>query len=145
MDEAGVDYMVLSLTSPGIQEIGNAALAESLATQANNDFAALIANNTGRFGAFAALSMHNATQAAEELRRCVQELGFHGALLNDFQQVDYDNRKNLRFLIAAYTVLTYERQKHSFTTIARPTTHSGPWLLSSMFQSIFIPGHRHLL
>lgn len=48
MDEAGVDYMVLSLTSPGIQEIGNAALAESLATQANNDFAALIANKTDR-------------------------------------------------------------------------------------------------
>ncbi|KAH6981675.1 2,3-dihydroxybenzoic acid decarboxylase [Ilyonectria sp. MPI-CAGE-AT-0026] len=102
MDEAGVDYMVLSLTSPGIQEIGNAALAESLATQANNDFAALIANNTERFGAFAALSMHNATQAAEELRRCVQELGFHGALLNDFQQVDYDNQTLLYYDSQAY-------------------------------------------
>ncbi|KAH8886624.1 2,3-dihydroxybenzoic acid decarboxylase [Thozetella sp. PMI_491] len=91
MDESGVDYMVLSLTSPGIQAISNITLAERLATKANNDIAAMIANNTMRFGAFAALSMHNATQAAEELRRCVKDLGFHGALLNDFQQAGSDN------------------------------------------------------
>jgi 2,3-dihydroxybenzoate decarboxylase len=91
MDEAGVDYMVLSLTSPGIQAVSNVTLAEKLATRANNDIAAMIANNTMRFGAFAALSMHNATQAANELRRCVVELGFHGALLNDFQQAGVDN------------------------------------------------------
>lgn len=91
MDEAGVDYMVLSLTSPGIQGISNVRIAERVATQANDDIAAAISNNTVRFGAFAALSMHNATQAALELRRCVEELGFHGALLNDFQQASVDN------------------------------------------------------
>ncbi|KAH6953816.1 hypothetical protein BKA56DRAFT_504376 [Ilyonectria sp. MPI-CAGE-AT-0026] len=86
-----VDYMVLSLTSPGIQGISNVRIAERVATQANDDIAAAISNNTVRFGAFAALSMHNATQAALELRRCVEELGFHGALLNDFQQAGVDN------------------------------------------------------
>ncbi|KAI8651857.1 Amidohydrolase 2 [Fusarium sp. Ph1] len=91
MNEAGVDYMVLSLTSPGIQGISNIELAEEVATRANNEIAAAISNNTVRFGAFAALSMHNATQAALELRRCVEDLGFHGALLNDFQQAGADN------------------------------------------------------
>ena len=93
MDQSGVDYMVLSLTSPGIQSIADPVLAEEVATRANNDLAALIRNNTVRFGAFAALSMHNATQAAGELRRAVTELGFLGALVNDFQQAGPDNGK----------------------------------------------------
>ena len=41
-----------------------------------------------RFAAFAALSMHNPVQAAEELKRAVKELGLVGAILNDFQQAD---------------------------------------------------------
>lgn len=94
MDEAGVDYMVLSLTSPGIQAVSNPATAEALATRANNEVARMIANNTMRFGAFCALSMHNPSQAADELTRCVTELGFHGAMLNDFQQSGHDNSKS---------------------------------------------------
>lgn len=50
-----------------------------------------IANNTMRFGAFAALSMHNASEAAAELNRTVTELGFLGALVNDYQQSGADN------------------------------------------------------
>ncbi|PMD12550.1 hypothetical protein NA56DRAFT_666328 [Hyaloscypha hepaticicola] len=48
-------------------------------------------NNTIRFGAFAAFSMHNATAAGVELRRAVTELGFLGALVNDYQQSGADN------------------------------------------------------
>jgi 2,3-dihydroxybenzoate decarboxylase len=91
MDAAGVDYMVVSLTSPGVQDTANQSLAESLATRANDEFARLIANNTARYGAFAAVSMHNVTQAGEELRRAVTELGFLGALVNDFQTAGSDN------------------------------------------------------
>ncbi|KAG6868483.1 hypothetical protein C0993_002248 [Termitomyces sp. T159_Od127] len=53
--------------------------------------AAAIRNDTTRFGGFASLSMHNATEAAQELRRAVNELGFLGAMLNDFQQSGPDN------------------------------------------------------
>ncbi|PVH70016.1 amidohydrolase 2 [Cadophora sp. DSE1049] len=90
MDESGVDYMVLSCTSPCIQGISNATLASSLAKRVNNDIADLISNNTMRFGAFAALAMHNATEAAAELNRTVVELGFLGTLINDFQQSGAD-------------------------------------------------------
>jgi 2,3-dihydroxybenzoate decarboxylase len=91
MDEAGVDYMVLSCASPCIQGFSDPDEAAALATAANNDLAALISNNTMRFGAFAALSMHNATAAGIELRRAVTELGFLGALVNDYQQSGADN------------------------------------------------------
>ncbi|KAF8520242.1 hypothetical protein BU17DRAFT_12986, partial [Hysterangium stoloniferum] len=85
MDETGVDFMVLSCASPCIQGISDPVVAASMAVKVNNDLAAAIANNTMRFGGFAALSMHNASTAAQELKRAVQELGFFGALLNDYQ------------------------------------------------------------
>ena len=91
MDETGVDYMVLSCASPCIQGFSDPNEAAALATAANNDLAALISNNTMRFGAFAALAMHNATAAGIELRRAVTELGFLGALVNDYQQSGVDN------------------------------------------------------
>jgi 2,3-dihydroxybenzoate decarboxylase len=91
MDQAGVDYMVLSCASPCIQGVSDPVVAETLAIGANNDLAALISNDTIRFGAFAALSMHNATAAGIELRRAVTKLGFLGALVNDYQQSGADN------------------------------------------------------
>jgi len=49
-----------------------------MAVTVNNILAESISNNTRRFGGFASLSMHNATNAALELRRTVKELGFLG-------------------------------------------------------------------
>ncbi|KAJ3998412.1 amidohydrolase 2 [Lentinula boryana] len=96
MDATGVDFMVLSCASPCIQGISDPATAESMAIHVNNELAAQISspsagNNTGRFGAFAALSMHNASAAAVELKRTVQQLGFLGALVNDYQQSGKNN------------------------------------------------------
>jgi 2,3-dihydroxybenzoate decarboxylase len=91
MDETGVDYMVLSCASPCLQGISDPVLADTLMTRVNDDTDSLISNNTMRFGAFAALSMHNATAAANELRRTVSEYGFLGALVNDYQQSGSDN------------------------------------------------------
>jgi 2,3-dihydroxybenzoate decarboxylase len=56
-----------------------------MAQTVNNELAAAIANNTVRFGGFASLAMHNATTAAQELKRAVVELGFLGAMLNDYR------------------------------------------------------------
>ncbi|KAJ6104103.1 amidohydrolase 2 [Penicillium sp. IBT 18751x] len=79
----GIGYTIVSLTVPGIQGISDKALAEKTAFETNNWAADQIKNHRDRMGAFACLSMLK--QAGEELRRCVQELGFHGALLCDFQ------------------------------------------------------------
>jgi 2,3-dihydroxybenzoate decarboxylase len=67
------------------QAFSDPVVAEAMARNVNNKLAAAISNNTFRFGAFAALAMHNATTAAQELKRTVRELGFLGALINDYR------------------------------------------------------------
>ncbi|KAF7361717.1 2,3-dihydroxybenzoate decarboxylase [Mycena venus] len=84
MDANGVDYMVISCAQPCIQGISDQATAEAMARNVNDQLAATISNNTIRFGGFASLAMHNATTAAQELKRAVTELGFLGALINDY-------------------------------------------------------------
>lgn len=70
--------MVISCASPCIQGLNDADAAAAMAVTVNNQLASTIANNTERFGGFAALAMHNATVAALELQRAVKELGFFG-------------------------------------------------------------------
>ncbi|KIJ25499.1 hypothetical protein M422DRAFT_61123 [Sphaerobolus stellatus SS14] len=104
MDATGIDFMVLSCGSPCIQGISDPILAESSARQANDLLASAISNNTFRFGAFAALAMHNASVAAAELKRAVKELGFLGALVNDYQQSGHDNATLLYYDQPEYDV-----------------------------------------
>jgi len=85
MDEHGVEYMLLSLTSPGVQGEADAEKGKKMAQVANDYLAGEVKKNPKRFGALAALSMHNAKDAAEELRRAIKELGMFGGLVNDFQ------------------------------------------------------------
>lgn len=102
MNANDVDFMVLSCGSPCIQGISDPKVAAEMAMHANDELAATISNNTARFGGFAALSMHNATEAAEELRRAVTQLGLLGALVNDYQQSGPDNA----------TLLFYDRPEY---------------------------------
>ncbi|KAF1347158.1 amidohydrolase-like protein 2 [Delphinella strobiligena] len=85
MDAEGVEYMLLSITSPGIQGIADPKVAEKGATEANDWLSSEVAKNPSRFGGLAAVSMHDPSQAAQELERAVNKLGFFGALVNDFQ------------------------------------------------------------
>ena len=85
MNEEGVEYMLLSLTSPGCQGIPDPDTAEKSARESNDWLASEVAKAPTRFGGLAALSMHNPHQAAEELERAVKQLGFFGGLVNDFQ------------------------------------------------------------
>lgn len=87
MDAHGVEYMLLSLTSPGAQGERDRSKAQKLAADANDWLAAEVAKNPARFGAFANVSMHNAEDAVAEARRAVKELGMYGVMLNDYQVV----------------------------------------------------------
>jgi 2,3-dihydroxybenzoate decarboxylase len=87
MDAHGVEYMLLSLTSPGAQGEADTAKARVLASEANDWLAAQVAQNPARFGAFAAVSMHNAEDAIAEATRAVKGLGMFGIMLNDYQIV----------------------------------------------------------
>ncbi|KAJ7598967.1 hypothetical protein C8J56DRAFT_178536 [Mycena floridula] len=87
MDAHGVEMQVLSLTAPGCQGQVDPIAAKELAIEANNWIYNEIKAIRHRFTAFAAVSMHNASDASDELRRCVNELGFVGVMLNDYQSV----------------------------------------------------------
>jgi 2,3-dihydroxybenzoate decarboxylase len=89
MDAAGIDVQVLSLTVPGLQADTDAATARDDARFANDYLAKVVAGHPDRFRGFAALPMQDPQAAAAELARCVRELGFRGALVNDHFQGHY--------------------------------------------------------
>ncbi|KAK3342283.1 hypothetical protein B0H65DRAFT_509432 [Neurospora tetraspora] len=88
MDAHGVEYMLLSLTSPGPQGQSSPLAAEQLAREANDWLAREVSKNPTRFGALASVSMHDAEEAAGEVRRAVRELGMYGVIINDYQEVE---------------------------------------------------------
>jgi predicted TIM-barrel fold metal-dependent hydrolase len=80
MDDTGLDVQVLSLTTPGVQ---NLVRAESVALQeATNDvLAEAVRAHPDRLGGFATLATPDPEAAAAELGRAVTRLGLDGALV----------------------------------------------------------------
>jgi gamma-resorcylate decarboxylase len=87
MDHHGMEMMILSLNAPAVQAIPDIKKANDIARQANDFLAEQVARRPDRFQALAALPMQDPDLAIEELKRCVQELGFRGALVNGFSQI----------------------------------------------------------
>jgi uncharacterized protein len=81
MDAAGIDVQVLSLTSPGVEQL-EASEAVALAREANDLLAEAVRRHPDRFEGFAALPTAAPRAAADELERVVSEHGFVGALIN---------------------------------------------------------------
>jgi predicted TIM-barrel fold metal-dependent hydrolase len=88
MDENGIELMLLSLNAPAVQSILDPAQADDIARQANDYLAEEVRKRPDRFQGLAALAMQDPERAARELERCVKELGFRGALVNGFSQVN---------------------------------------------------------
>ncbi len=81
MDAAGIDVQVLSLTSPGTEQLdGDDAMA--LARESNDFLADAIKRNPDRLAGFAALPTAMPDEAANELGRMVRGHGFKGAVIN---------------------------------------------------------------
>ena len=91
MDKAGIELAILSLNAPAIQSILDTDVAIETSRKANDTLAEAIKRHPGRYLALAALPMQNPEAASAELRRCVNELGFKGALVNGFTQRDHAN------------------------------------------------------
>jgi len=88
MDAAGIDMQVLSLNSPGVEQL-DAAEAAVLAREANDFAAAAVKRYPLRFDAFAAVPIAAPQEAADELERTVREYGFKGAMINGHQRGRY--------------------------------------------------------
>src|SRR5580693_7579930 len=78
MDAAGIDFQMLSLTSPGTEQL-DAADALVLARDTNDALAEATKKNPNRFAGFAALPTMMPDKAAAELERRVGAGGFKGA------------------------------------------------------------------
>jgi 2,3-dihydroxybenzoate decarboxylase len=104
MDAAGIDFSLLSLTSPGIQGETDPKQAVAHARLVNDQLAELVAANPSRYGGFAALPLQDPNAAIAELERAVIQLGFHGALVNGYTNIGdeatgwyYDHERYLPF------------------------------------------------
>lgn len=82
MDSAGVRTSVLSISGPGVQIEPDTATAKRRAAEANDALAVVIADRPDRYRGFAHLAMQDPVAAADELERCVRDLGMCGAMIN---------------------------------------------------------------
>lgn len=139
MDSSGIEYAILSLNAPAIQAILDTRQAIDISRRANDRIAEAVAKHPTRFGGFAALPMQDADAAAEELTRCVRDLGFKGALVNGFTQKDhadsafyYDIAEYRGFwsVVSSLDVPFYLHPRMQIPARAQP--YAGhPWLMSS--------------
>jgi len=75
MDAAGIDFQILSLFDPGVQDERDVTRAIDLARRANDDLAETVRGNPNRFGGFATLATQDPDAAATELERAATDLG----------------------------------------------------------------------
>ena len=78
MEALGIDCTVISLATPLINYYVEPRLALVATRLCNDGFAELVASDPKRFAAWAFLPMHDAQEAAGELRRCVRDHNFVG-------------------------------------------------------------------
>src|SRR5687768_449385 len=82
MDEAGIDFQVLSHGAPALQRVDPAS-AVGLAQRANDRLHQAILKHPARFAGFAVLpTTADPKAAADELERAVTKLGFKGAMIH---------------------------------------------------------------
>jgi 2,3-dihydroxybenzoate decarboxylase len=89
MDAAGIDFQILSLFDPGVQDETDVARAIDYARRANDDLADTVRATPQRFGGFATLATQDPDASAAEFERAVTDLGLVGGLINGHCQGRY--------------------------------------------------------
>ena len=111
MDAANIDVQVLSLTSPGTEQLdGDEAIA--CARETNDYLADAIAKNPARFAGFAALPTAAPDSAGKELERMVREHGFKGAVINGHHRGRYLDDKFFWPILESAEALNYPIYLH---------------------------------
>jgi 2,3-dihydroxybenzoate decarboxylase len=95
MDRTGIARAVLSLAGPGVQAERDTATAVRLARVGNDILAREVQKRPDRYSGFAHLAMQDAKAAAEELTRCMRDLGFPGAMINGHTNGQYLDHPSL--------------------------------------------------
>ena len=93
MDEAGVDFQVLSHGAPSTQRM-DADTAVKICKGANDRLREIVRAHPDRFGAFGQIPTPDPKAAADELERCVTKLGFQGVMVHGLTNgVFFDDKR----------------------------------------------------
>jgi 2,3-dihydroxybenzoate decarboxylase len=87
MDKHGMELMLVSLNAPAVQAIPDPKKANEIARKANDYLAEQVRQRPDRFQGLAALPMQDPDMAVRELTRCIEDLGFKGALVNSYSDL----------------------------------------------------------
>ena len=82
MDRNGIDISVISVTTPGVQMEPDGNKATNAAKHLNDLLATHVQQYPTRFAGFGTLALQDPRAAAEEMERCIYQLGMKGILLN---------------------------------------------------------------
>lgn len=96
MDESGIDVQILSHAPPATQRM-NAEDGVPAAIAANNKLAEICKVHPDRLGGFAMLPTGDVKASAGELERCVNDLGFKGAMIHGLIGDDRDFIDNQKY------------------------------------------------
>jgi 5-carboxyvanillate decarboxylase len=101
LDKLGIDIQVLSLVSPGVQEL-NASEAITLARNINDELSKAVKRHPDRLVGLATIAPQAPDEAARELERAVITLGFRGVCINSHTGGEYlDDQKYWPIFAAA--------------------------------------------
>lgn len=126
MDDAGIDVQVLSALSYFIQGLESETSAP-LHRKLNDRMAGAVTSHPDRYCAFAALPMTDSAAAVDELTRCVEELGFLGAMIHGQINGVFLDDPSMRPILAAAAKLDVPLYLHPAPPlqIIRDTYYSG--------------------
>ena len=89
MDKNGIDLSVVSVTTPGVQMEPDRDKAVNGAKHLNDLLATQVQLYPTRFAGFGTLALQDPKDAAEEMERCIKQLGMKGVLLNGHSNGEY--------------------------------------------------------
>lgn len=82
MDAAGIDHAILSLCGPGAQIEKDTSVALRFARECNDGLAKTTSLHPSRFSGLGHLALQDPFEAANELERCISQLGMVGVMIN---------------------------------------------------------------
>ena len=125
MDKNGIDMCVLSVTSPGVQLEPDTQKAIRTAREINDLLAAQMQKYPTRYSGFAHLALQDAKVAADELERCVKQLGMRGALINGHTNGEYLDHEKFWPVWERAEALEVPIYLHPADATSMPTNEAG--------------------
>lgn len=136
MDAVGVDMQVISHGHGSPAQLDHPQ-AVALCREVNDRVAGEVAQAPTRFAGFATLPLTDPEAAADELSRCVNELGFNGALIAGTYHGQFLDHARFRPLLRRFAELDVPLYIHPFPVIedVNRAYYAGSW--DSITQYLF--------